>query len=77
MAKKMVSWISIAPTIAGYPNGNSLVQPVAVVPTAGETFQINNTKIYAPVVNLPTNDKNQICRKYKARILKSNFLEQI
>ena len=46
----MVSKISIAPTMAGYPNENSLVQPVTVVPTAGETFQINNTKLYAPVV---------------------------
>ena len=54
--KCMVSKISIAPTMAGYPNENSLVQPVTVVPTAGETFQINNTKLYAPVVNLSTND---------------------
>ena len=36
--------------MAGYPNENSLIQPVTVVPTAGETFQINNTKLYAPVV---------------------------
>ena len=65
MAKKMVPWISIAPTIAGYPNENSLVQPVAVVPTAGETFQINNTKLYAPVVNLPTNDKIKFVENIK------------
>ena len=61
----MVSWISIAPTIAGYPNGNSLVQPVAVVPKAGETFQINNTKLYAPVVNLPTKDKIKFVENIK------------
>ena len=51
--------------MAGYPNENSLVQPVTVVPTAGETFQMNNTKLYAPVVNLSTNDNIKFLENIK------------
>ena len=38
---------------------------MAVVPKAGETFQINNTKLYAPVVNLPTKDKIKFVENIK------------
>ena len=34
----------------------------------GATFQINNVKLYAPVVTLTINDNINFFRKYKARI---------
>ena len=49
------------------PNPNPVVYQVATQIT-GATFQINNTKLYVPVVTLSINDNIKICRIYKASI---------
>ena len=47
----IISEISIVPAIAGNPRDNPPVQAREARQTAGATFQINNAKLYIPVVN--------------------------
>ena len=42
--------------MAGNPNSNPPVPTVAATQTIGATFQINNAKLYGPVVTLSIND---------------------
>ena len=48
--------ISTAPRVAGNPDANPHVLAVAAIQTTGATFQINNAKLYVPVVTLSIND---------------------
>ena len=41
---------------------------VTAIETTGETFQINNAKLYVPVVTLPINNDIKFLEKNKARI---------
>ena len=52
----IISEISITPRVAGEPNANLPVLVEEAIQTTGATFQINNAKIYVPVVTLYIND---------------------
>ena len=43
------------------------MEQVATV-TSGATFQINNTKLYVPVVNLPINDNIKFLENIRQRL---------
>ena len=62
----VISEISKTPRAVD-PNANPVVYEL-VKTTSGATFQINNAKLYVPVVTLSVNDNILIFRKYKARI---------
>ena len=72
----VISEISIIPRITGNPDTNPPVQEVAAIQTAGPTVQINNVKLYVPVVTLSVND-NIIFLENVKEDLKKQFLEQI
>ena len=72
----IISEILITPTVAGNQNQNPSAQAMAAIKTAGATFRINSAKRYVPVVTLSLNDY-QIFRKYKEKIWKNNFLQQM
>ena len=42
--------------MSGNPDSDSPVQGVPAIPASAATFQINNAKLYVPVVTLPIND---------------------
>ena len=52
----IISEISVRPVISANPDANPLVQEKVAIHTTGATFQINNAKLYVPVVTLPIND---------------------
>ena len=52
----IISEISIKLRILGNPDANSPVQEVPAIQTTAATFQINNAKLYVPVVTLSIND---------------------
>ena len=52
----IISEISVRPIISANPDANPPVQEVVAIQTTGATFQINNAKLYVPVVTLPIND---------------------
>ena len=52
----MISEISITPRIPTNPDVNSPFQEVEAIQTTSTTFQINNAKLYVPVVILSIND---------------------
>ena len=52
----IISEISITPTVANTSDANPPVQEVAAIQTPGAAFQINNAKLYVPVVTLSIND---------------------
>ena len=52
----IISEISITLRVAGEPNANLPVLVEEAIQTTGATFQINNAKIYVPVVTLYIND---------------------
>ena len=49
----IISEISITPAVHGNPNANPPFPDVAAIQTTGATFQINNAKLYVPVVTFP------------------------
>ena len=57
----------ISRTSRTVPNTNLVVYQ-ETSQTTSATFQINNGKLYVPVVTLPVNDNIKFFRKYKARI---------
>ena len=66
MDKRMYkSEISITPRIPAKPNANPPVQEVTPVQTTGATFQINNAKLYDPVVTLAFNDSIKFLENIK------------
>ena len=65
--KHIVSEISITPRVAGNPNANTPVLVVVAIQTTGATFQINNTKLYFPVVTLSLNDNMAFLENIKQR----------
>ena len=52
----IISEISKTSRIPGNADANLPVPAVAAIQTTGATFQINNAKLYVPVVTLSTND---------------------
>ena len=52
----IISEISITPRVIGDSDANPPVLGVTAIQTTGATFQINNAKLYVPVVALPIND---------------------
>ena len=54
--KCIISEITITPRISANPNTNPTVQEVAAIQTTGAKFQVNNAKLYVPVVTLSSND---------------------
>ena len=61
----IISEISITPAIADNPGANPPVPVVAARQTTGVKFQINNTKLYVPVVNLSINDNIKFLENIK------------
>ena len=59
------SEISITPRIPAKPNANPPVQEVTPVKTTGAAFQINNAKLYDPVVTLAFNDSIKFLENIK------------
>ena len=79
--ESIISEISITPRVPLNPDANPSAKEVAAIQTTGATFQINDAKLYVPVVTLLTNDnikllenikqgfKRTICwNKYRAEI---------
>ena len=52
----MISEISITPRVPGDPDSDPPVLDVEAIQTISATFQINNVKLYVPVVTLFIND---------------------
>ena len=52
----IISEISITPAVSGNTDAIPPVLKVAAIQATGATFQINNVKLYVPVVPLSTND---------------------
>ena len=52
----IISEISITPSVVANPDANPLFQAMAAIQTTGATFQLNNDKLYFPVVTLSIND---------------------
>ena len=76
MIKKcIISEISKKPRIPANPNANPPVQEVAAITTTGATFQINNAKLYVPVVILSINIKflENIKQGFKQQFLGTNI----
>ena len=66
---------SITPRVVGDPDANPSVQEVAAIQTTGAIFQLNNAKLYVPVVTLFINDKLKFLKNIKQglrRIIFSN-----
>ena len=49
----------------GNPDANPSVPDVAAIQTTSATFQINNAKLYVPVVNLSINDNIKFLENIK------------
>ena len=89
----VISEILITPAIAGNPRANPPGQATEARQTTGATFQINNAKLYVPVVTLSINDNIKFLEhikqgfkitiswnKYRSKIttqLKSNNLDYL
>ena len=61
----IVSEISITPRIAGNPNARPPIPEREATQTTGATFQINNAKLYVPVVALFINDNIKFLENIK------------
>ena len=66
--------ISIVPRIRGNQDANQPVQEVAAIQTTWATFQINNAKLYVPVVTLSINDNIKFFENIKQGYFKEQFL---
>ena len=67
----IISEISITSGIAGNPRANPLVSTVITIQTTRATFQIDNVKLYVPVVNLAMNDNIKFLENIKQEIKKT------
>ena len=63
----IISEISIIPRVPGNPRANPPTLDVKAIQTTGATFQINNAKIYIPVITLSINDNIEFSGKIKKR----------
>ena len=61
----MISEISIRPPVVGSPDANLSVPEVSAIQATGATFQINNAKLYVPVVTLSINDNIKFLENIK------------
>ena len=61
----IISEISITLAIIGNPRANPPVPAVAARQTTGVTFQINNPKLYVPVVTFPKNENIKFLENIK------------
>ena len=61
----IIAETSIIPRISSNLNANPLVQDVEAKQTTSATLQINNTKIYVPVVTLSINDNIKLLENIK------------
>ena len=57
--------ISITSGIVGNPDANPPVQARAAIQITGATFQINNAKLYVPIVTLHINDNIKFLENIK------------
>ena len=57
--------MSITPAGLGNPEANPAVPGVAAIQTTGTSFQINNAKLYVPVVTLSINDNIKFLENIK------------
>ena len=77
----IISEISITPRIPTNADVNPHVQEVTVIQKAGETFRINNAKLYVPVVTLSINDNikylENIMQKFKRTISWNKYRSEI
>ena len=64
--------ISITPKIAGNPNARPPVQAREVRKTTWAEFEINNAKLYVPVVALSINDNIKVLENIKQRFKQLN-----
>ena len=75
------SEIPIIPRTPGNPDVNPSVLDVAAIETTGATFQINNAKLYLPVVTLFINDNaialKNIKQRFKRTIPWNKYLPEI
>ena len=69
----IISEISVTLALPGNPNLNPPVPDVTATQTTGATFQINNTKLYVPVVILSINDNIKILENIKQRFKRTIF----
>ena len=70
----IISEILITPRIPANPNANPPVQEVASIQTTGATFQINNAKLFVPVVTLSVKDNIKFLENIKQGFIKEQFL---
>ena len=61
----------ITPREVGDPDANPPVQSRAAIQTNGGTFQINNIKLYVPVVTLSINDNIRFLENLKQGLKKT------
>ena len=61
----IISEISIIPAVPGNPNANRPVSNVPAIQTTATTFQINNSKLYVPVVILSINNNIKFLENIK------------
>ena len=64
-AECTISEISVTTIVFGNPNVDPPVPAMAAVQTTGETFQINNAKLYVLVVTLSINDNIKLLANIK------------
>ena len=64
---------SIAPRVVGDPDANPSVQEMAAIQTTGAIFQLNNAKLFVPVVTLSINDKFKFLKNIKQGLRKIFF----
>ena len=69
----IISEISIIPRISPNPNANPHVQKIAAIQTTSATFQINNAKLYVPVVTLSIKDNINFLESKKQEFKKTIF----
>ena len=67
-----ISEILTTPRITANPDANSLVPEEAVVKTTGGVFQINNAKLYVPVVTLSIIDNIKMLENIKQELKWTN-----
>ena len=61
----IISEISIIPPMVGSPDANLPFPEVSAIQATGATFQINNAKLYVPVVTLSINDNIKFLENIK------------
>ena len=79
--KCIISEMSITPRIAGNQDANPPALDVAAIQTTGAIFQINNVKLYVPVVALSINDNikflENIKQEFKRTVSLNKFRSEI